>query len=323
MLISMKLQGAGVYYYRISFVCKITLKVLGETMKKADRNKLFLDIIIVTIGCILTAFSITSILRPNGLITGGITGISIILESIIHIKYTYIYYALSILVLISAWIAMGRKEAFKIITLSIVFPLVLIVLENIDYSFIKGDMMLSCVYFGIVYGLGVGLVLKRGFSFGGTDTIAKVLQYKLFSFISISQILLAIDGVIIASSAIVYNKNIALYAIISQIITMQVIDSVMFGFTSKKVQIEIISVKHEEITNYILYTIRRGASTYDIRGGFNKQARLKLQTICSPRESMLIKRFIAQIDPEAFIHVVPIISVWGKGTGFSRLVEET
>ena len=218
---------------------------------------------------------------------------------------------------------MGKKEALKIITLSIFFPLVLILFENIDYSFIKGDTMLSCVYFGITYGLGVGLVLKRGFSFGGTDTIAKVLQYKLFSFISISQVLLAIDGVIIASSVIVYNKNIALYAIISQIIIMQVIDSVMFGFTSKKVQIEIISVKHEEITNYILHSIRRGVSTYHIRGGYNKQLRLKLQTICSPRESMLIKKFIAQIDAEAFIHVIPIISVWGKGAGFSRLVEET
>jgi uncharacterized membrane-anchored protein YitT (DUF2179 family) len=296
--------------------------VLGETMKKVDRNKIFLDIIIVAMGCILTAFAITSILKPNGLITGGITGISIILESFIHIKYTHIYYALSILVLMSSWAAMGKKEALKILTLSIVFPLVLIVLENIDYSFIKGDMMLSCVYFGIVYGLGVGLVLKRGFSFGGTDTIARVLHYKLFNFISISQILLVVDGVIIASSAIIYNKNIALYAIISQIITMQVIDSVMFGFTSKKVRMEIISVKHEEIINYILYSIRRGVSTYDIRGGFNKQARLKLETICSPRESMLIKKFIAQTDPEAFIHVVPIISVWGKGAGFNRLVEE-
>jgi uncharacterized membrane-anchored protein YitT (DUF2179 family) len=291
-------------------------------MKKIDFNKLLLDIIIVTIGCTLTAFAITSILKPNGLITGGITGISIILEGFVHIKYTYIYYALSILVLISAWLAMGKKEALKIITLSIFFPLILIVLENINYSFIENDLMLSCVYFGIVYGVGVGLVLKRGFSFGGTDTIAKVLQYKIFNFISISQVLLGIDGVIIASSALVYSKNVALYAIISQIITMKVIDSVMFGFTSKKVKIEIISVKHEEITQYILYTIRRGVSTYEIKGGYNKQTRLKLQTVCSPRESMLIKRFVSQVDPDAFVNVIPIISVWGKGAGFNRLVEE-
>lgn len=301
---------------------KIILEMLGENMKKVEYNKFLLDIIIVTIGCILTAFSITSILKPNGLITGGITGVSIILEGFIHIKYTYIYYALSILVLTSAWMAMGKREALKIITLSIFFPLVLIILENFNYSFIENDLMLSCVYFGIVYGLGVGLVLKRGFSFGGTDTIAKVLQYKLLNFITISQVLLGIDGVIIASSAVVYNKNVALYAIISQIITMKVIDSVMFGFTSKKVQIEVISTKHEEITNYILYSIRRGVSTYDIKGGFNKQSRLKLQTICSPKESMLIKRFISKVDPDAFINVVPIISVWGKGAGFSRLVDE-
>lgn len=291
-------------------------------MKNIDVKKLILDFLIVTIGCVLTAFAITSILRPNNLITGGITGISIIMESFIHIKYTYIYYVLSILVLISALIAMGKKEALKIITLSIFFPLILIVLEQFNYSFIENDTMLSCVYFGIVYGFGVGLVLKRGFSFGGTDTIAKVLHYKLLNFISISQILLGIDGLIIASSAIVYGKNIALYAIISQIITMKVIDSVMFGFTSKKVQIEIISAKHEEITAYILHTIRRGVSAYDIRGGYKNENRLKLQTVCSPRESMLIKRFISQIDCDAFIHVVPIISVWGKGTGFSRLMDE-
>jgi uncharacterized membrane-anchored protein YitT (DUF2179 family) len=291
-------------------------------MKNVDYNKLIMDIIIVTIGCTLTAFSVTSILKPNGLITGGITGISIILEGFINIKYTYIYYALSILVLISAWLAMGKKEALKIITLSVFFPLILIILESINYSFIENDLMLSCVYFGIVYGAGVGLVLKRGFSFGGTDTIAKILQYKIFNFVSISQLLMGIDGAIIALSAVVYNKNVALYAIISQIITMKVIDSVMFGFTSKKVKIEIISEQHEEITNYILHTIRRGVSTYDIRGGYNKQTRLKLQTVCSPRESMLIKRFVSQVDPNAFVNVIPIISVWGKGVGFNSLVEE-
>jgi uncharacterized membrane-anchored protein YitT (DUF2179 family) len=291
-------------------------------MGNKNYKKIVIDIIMVTIGCILTAFSITSILKPNGLISGGITGISIILEKFIHIKYTYIYYALSLFVLLSAWLAVGKKEALKIITLSVTFPIILIVLENLNYNFISNDMILGSVYYGIIGGIGVGLVLKRGFSFGGTDTIAKVLHYKLFSFISISQILLVIDAAIIASSAVVYNKNVALYAIISQIITMKVIDSVMFGFTSKKVQIEVISTKHEEITNYILYSIRRGVSTYDIKGGFNKQSRLKLQTICSPKESMLIKRFISKVDPDAFINVVPIISVWGKGAGFSRLVDE-
>jgi uncharacterized membrane-anchored protein YitT (DUF2179 family) len=318
----MKLNRFEVYYCWTSITWNITLKLLGEHMKKANYYKLLLDVIIVTIGCILTAFAITSILKPNGLITGGITGISIILEKIIHIKYTYIYYSLSILVLLSAWLAMGKKEAFKIITLSISFPIVLIVLEKFNYSFIRNDMMLACIYFGIVYGLGVGLVLKRGFSFGGTDTIAKLLHHKVFAFISISELLLVIDGTIIASSVFIYSKNVALYAIISQVIIVKVINSVLFGLGAKKVNVEIISEKHEEITNYILHSLNRGVSSCVIKGGYMNLPRLKLMTVCSPRESMLIKGFIVKTDPNAFISVIPVSSVWGKGAGFDRLVEE-
>ncbi|ERI95667.1 hypothetical protein HMPREF1982_00141 [Clostridiales bacterium oral taxon 876 str. F0540] len=291
-------------------------------MESKNYKKIILDIIIVTIGCILTAFSITSILKPNGLISGGITGISIIMEKFIHVKYTYIYYALSLFVLLSAWLAMGKKEALKIITLSVTFPIILIVLENLNYNFISNDMILASVYYGIIGGIGVGLVLKRGFSFGGTDTIAKLLHRKVFSFISISEILLCIDGTIIASSAIIYDKKVALYAIISQVITVKVIDLVMFGFSSKKVEIEIISDKHEEITKYILHDVKRGVSSSEIKGGFMNLPRLKISTVCSPREAMLIKAYIAQLDENAFINVIPVISVWGKGVGFDRLVEE-
>jgi len=289
-----------------------------------DKNykKIVLDIIIVTIGCILTAFSITSILKPNGLISGGITGISIILEKFIHIKYTYIYYALSLFVLLSAWLAVGKKEALKIITLSVTFPIILIVLENLNYNFISNDMILGSVYYGIIGGIGVGLVLKRGFSFGGTDTVAKILHQKVFAFISISEILLGIDGTIIASSAIIYDKKVALYAIISQVITVKVIDMVLFGFSSKKVNIEIISDEYEVITKYILHNVKRGVSSSEIKGGYMNLQRLKISTICSPREAMLIKAFIAQVDQNAFINVLPVISVWGKGAGFDRLVEE-
>jgi uncharacterized membrane-anchored protein YitT (DUF2179 family) len=133
--------------------------------------------------------------------------------------------------------------------------------------------------------------------------------------------LLGIDGLIIAISAIIYGKNIALYAIISQIITTKAIDAVIFGFSSKRVQIEIISDRHEEITEYILNKIARGVTSYEVKGGYKNEKRLKLQTICSPRESMLIKRFITQIDPEAFVNVIAIASVWG-GVGFDKLVDE-
>ncbi|MBU3110220.1 YitT family protein [Clostridium lacusfryxellense] len=291
-------------------------------MTKINLNENILDFIFVALGCVLIAFSITSILRPNGLITGGITGVSIILEKLINIKYTYIYYVLSILVLAVAWISMGKREGIKIITLSIVFPFVLIVFERFNYTFIKNDLMLASVYFGLICGIGSGLVLKRGFSMGGTDTVAKILHHKIFTFVSISEILLCIDGTLIASSVIVYNSNIALYAIISQIIMVNMINAVMFGFGSKKVMLEIISDHNQDISQYIIHSIKRGVTSYEVKGGYKNLSRLKLQTLCSPRESMLIKRYIAETDPDAFIDVLPVISVWGKGVGFDRLSEK-
>lgn len=294
----------------------------GDSLKKVNFNNNVLDFLFVALGSILIAFAITSILKPNGLITGGITGISIILEKLFHIKYTYIYYVLSILVLAVAWISMGKREGIKIITMSIIFPLVLIVLESLNFCFIRNDMMLASVYFGLICGIGAGLVLKRGYSMGGTDTIAKILHRKIFTFVSISEILLCIDGILIASSAIVYNLNIALYAIISQIIVVIMINTVMFGLGSKKVKLEIISNSHQDITEYIIHSIKRGVTSYEVKGGYKNLARLKLLTICSPREAMLIKSYIAQNDPDAFVDVLPVISVWGKGVGFDSLSGE-
>ena len=97
---------------------------------------------------------------------------------------------------------MGKREGIKIITLSIAFPFVLIIFENLNLCIIKDDLMLASIYFGIICGIGSGLILKRGYSMGGTDTVAKILHHKIFTFVSLSEILLCIDGTIIASSAI-------------------------------------------------------------------------------------------------------------------------
>ena len=291
-------------------------------MKKSLNSKNFADYIYIVIGNMLLAFAITSILKPNGLITGGITGISIILDKLININYTYIYYVLSLLVLLSARVFMGRREAFKIVFLSVLFPVVLILFENLNLWFVENDMLLASIYYGIIGGAGGGLLLKRGFSAGGTDTIAKILHKRVFPFISLSQILLVIDTIIIVLSIFVFDKNRALYAILTQYVMMKSINAVVFGFGAKKVKIEIISDENEKIGDYILNSVKRGISAYDITGGYTSTSKRKLVSICTTREAILIKRFTSEIDPNAFVDVLPVVSVWGKGLGFDSLIEE-
>lgn len=288
-------------------------------MPKWNLKKILLDFSFLSVGCISLAFGITAILRPNGLITGGTPGIAIVIAGLTGINYTIFFYAATLIILVGTFALLGTTEGFKIILLSIVFPAVLVVFEILHFEFIESDLFLASIYYGIFAGIGVGLILKRGYSLGGTDTLAKILRRKVLPFMSISQILLVIDVLVILSSLLIYDKNIALYGIIALYIFMKTVDIILFGFGSKKVKIEAISDHSEEISQFILHTIRRGTSIYDIRGGYTNETKNKVVSICSPRESMLIKRFIARTDPKAFVYVVPIASVWGFGAGFFNL----
>ena len=292
-------------------------------MKKRNYKDLAIDYLFIILGCMILAFAITAILKPNGLTTGGVTGFSFIIDKVFGINYAYIYYLVSIIVLTITWIIMGKREGMKILLLSILFPTTLILFENLNIHFIENDTILASIYYGIIGGAGCGLILKRGYSFGGTDTIAKILHYKLFPFISISQILLGIDVVIIAVSGLVYDRNVALYGILTQVILIKSIDLVLFGFGSKHVKIEIISNENDLIIEYILNSLKRGITSYEIQGGYTNHKRQKIACVCSPREAMLVKMFIAKIDTDAFVDVIPLVSVWGKGVGFESLLNDS
>ena len=245
------------------------------------------------------------------MIIGNLTGVS----------YTYFYYALSLIILIATYMLLGKYEAKKIVTLSITFPIVLMIFNALDFSLIEDDLILAAVYFGIIAGAGVGFVLKRGYSTGGTDSIAKIIHKKKYPFISINQIITVIDVMIIITSIFTYNLNIALYAIITQMVLLKTVETVLYGLSPKLVKLEIISTAQDEIARYILHDIKRGISKYTIVGGYSNVEKIKLVTICSPRESMLIKDEIARLDEKAFVDVLPVMSVWGEGLGFAKIKE--
>lgn len=289
---------------------------------KIKANKLVWDVLVTTFGCVLLAFSIASVLKPNGLVTGGFTGLSIILGHVLKIDYTYLYYGFSLAVLLSAFIFLGKKDGVRIVFMSAFFPLLLIAMDRSGFALVEDDLILGSIYFGVIGGIGCGLVFKRGLSFGGTDTVAKILRKRLFPFVSLSQILLVIDVSVVMLAALVFDRNIALYGIISQYVFVKSVDMVLFGFGSKKLKIEIISEENEAIADYIMRDLGRGATIYHITGGYTNTVKQKIITICSPRETMLIKRYVGEVDPKAFVDVLPVVSVWGEGIGFRSLQDD-
>lgn len=286
-------------------------------------NKKVMDYIIVYIGCIIQAFSVVCILKPNNLIVGGITGLSLTIGKVVGINYTYLYYGICLLILLGAKIVLGMREVKKIILLSTTYPIILIFMNRIQFNFLHDtpDKILICIYYGIFMGIGTGLVLKKGFSQGSSDTVAKILHKKLFSFMEISQVLLCIDITILLISGFVFGRTAVLYAIIMQMIYSKTISTVLFGFGSSLVKVVIISGQSEKISNFMRDTINRGYSIGYVYGGHNHIKREKIISVCSLREAMLIKNFITKIDEDAFINIVPTISAWGREDGLQNLKE--
>jgi uncharacterized membrane-anchored protein YitT (DUF2179 family) len=295
---------------------------VNDLNKPTKSQKMMTDVVYVVLGMCILAFAISAILEPNQLITGGITGISIILASLLNVPYTWFYYALSMATLLATYLILGKREARKIVLLSVTFPIVLMLFSLIDFNLTENDMFLASIYYGVVGGLGVGLILKRGYSTGGSDSIGKIIHQKLYPFISVSLIITTIDVIIVIVSMLVFDIKVALYALITQFVFLKAIEVVLFGLGSSFVKLEIISNAQPAIEDYIMNQIKRGISKYMIMGGYTNQEKTKIITVCTPRESMLIKTFISQVDENAFVSVISVSSVWGVGVGFSALSDK-
>jgi len=307
----------------IGIVKKIYAGVVKKINKEAVKS-FSIDFVFLFIACAIGAFSVTAVLIPNGLTSGGLTGIVRMTQSFLPfpVDFSILFYSGSFLLLIFVTATIGIKETRKILLLSILYPTVLLLFEKLNFNLLEEkDIILAAIFCGVFGGACSGIVLWRGYAFCGTDAIAKVVKKKWLPNISISQILLMIDAAIIIGSAFVFGRNIALYALVTQVILAKTIDVILYGVESKVVQLEIITNKSEEVTEYIMNEIGRGVSESLITGAYTRAERKKLVTLCSPRESILIKKFIAQTDKRAFVAVIHVTSVWGKGEGFSDIDE--
>ena len=280
-----------------------------------------IDFLSIVIGCSLTAFAVNFILVPNNLSTSGLTGLALVIEEITNINYSYIYYLFAMVTLILAYIFMGKKYLFKIIFVSIFYSSLLVIVKNIDYVFVEGDMFLVCIYFSIFYGVGSGLVMRRGYTYGGTDTIARILKAKVFKDTTISQIMLVIDAIIILVLGITFGKDIALYALVNHLMVIFVMDYMLFGFRSKLYKVSIICQDYHDITEFIFKELSRGVTVHEVRGGYTKEAKHMITCICSPAQSAMIRRYLAENHPDLFMEVSPMVSVYSIGNRFTKMVE--
>ena len=256
------------------------------------------------------------VMIPNGMTSGGMPGIARLITHFFPASYSLVYYTLSMVVLIIAYFAMGRAEVKRIIALGFAYPIMLFIFEHFDYEFLRSqDPFLAAILIGIFYGIATGVGYIGGYSSGGTDTLARVIKFRFLNHMRTGDIQMALDVIIITVSAFVFDTNIAVYAIVTAVVAARVISAITVGYSGRFVQFDIIPSSREkenDITEFILKDVNRAVTSHISRGEYTHNERRTLTVICTPAESIKIKKYVAGNDPDAFATVMSLTNVWGK-----------
>ncbi len=268
---------------------------------------------LITLGIVIMVAGFYFFLIPLNLPAGGVTGFGIALEKLIDIRISLLVLSVNIFLLLLGLIVLGKKLFLRSIYGSLLFPLVLFLMEKhappLD---IQNDYFIGAIFGGAMVGIGFGLMLKYGGTSGGTDIPVKILHQKFNLPISLGVYLF--DGfVVLFGTWVYYDENgilASLYALLAIFISGKLADNVVIGGNDKKAM-QIITERPQEIKQAIFDSVERGVTLINIKGGYTNQNRTMLVTVITKQEYYIIRDIIAKLDDSAFVYVTPATEIQG------------
>lgn len=267
-------------------------------MKTMKRN--ITEVFQISIGIFLASIGLKMFLLPNGFLDGGATGIAILLSELFDVDISYILIVVSIPFLILAWFYLSRRIFTKSV-LSIVTLAIIIHFEN--FGAITDDKLLIAIFGGLFLGAGIGLTIKNGAVLDGSEILGIFIHDRLG--ISIGKVVLIFNTILFAITAMALSIEVAMYSILTFIITAKVIDLMIEGFEDY-VGLMIVSEKAKEIDEELIKVIGTGTTRYKTSGGYGKrgiQAAEKdvIHTVINRIDIRRTYNLIETLDSDAFI----------------------
>ena len=282
---------------------------------KIVKSKKLNDMILEVLGVILMAVGVNMFYDPTGMVTGGVTGLAIILKEVtgnlieggIPLWFTNTF--INLFLFLGSYKILGKEFLKKTVFTTLMFSLALYVVPVVDIA--KGDYLLAAVFGSVLGGTGIGLVFSVASSTGGTDVLGAIL-HKYFRHYSIAQIIMVVDGAIVLLGALVYGIEAALYATIAVYLTSKVMDGILEGFKFAKLAF-VISDNYKEIANTIMIDMERGVTGLSARGMYSNAEKQMLVCAVSQKEIITLMDIVGKKDPKAFMIVTDAREVLGEG----------
>lgn len=269
--------------------------------------------LLINLGLVLTAAGIHFFKVPNNFATGGVSGLAIVIRYFFHgISVAPIMLFINVLLLIVGFALIGASFASKSVYASFALSGMVWILDRFFPMSrpLTGDTMLELAYAIILPAVGSAIIFNRNASTGGTDIVAKVLN-RLTS-LDIGKALLLADFIITVMAGVVFGIRIGMYSLLGLIMKGFLIDTVMEGLNIRK-QIVIISQKPEEVRQYIIENLHRGATIHMATGAFTNEEKHVITTVVNKRQVIALRNHIREVDRKAFITITNTSEIIGKG----------
>lgn len=254
---------------------------------------------------IIMAFALNNFLIPHNVLTGGVTGISIIIHQFIPLNTGWIILIINIPLFILGYFQLGKR--FMFFTVYSIFTLS-IAMKIIPVHPFSDDILLSCVFGGVVFGLCVGANIRLGGSSGGLDIISVVLSRK--KDISVGYLNTYMNLGVVLSSALVFGTDKTLYTLFAIFASGRAVDVIYTNHT--KLTVTIVTENWKELSDALIKLHPRGVTMTNAEGVYTHHPKKVLTTVITKYELTETKETIRKQDPSAFVHITKAIEVMGK-----------
>lgn len=270
----------------------------------------WLDYITITLGCIIMAFATNMLYAPHQMLLGGVGGMAQILEfytgfppgtatiignlPLFYIAYKYI----------------NKDYCFNGLYGMIMYSLLWDATAHLRYLSPIDDIMLSCVYGGVLMGLGSAIIFRSNAHLGGMDIVGSLVNRRYG--IGIGTVCFMFNIGLMFVAMWIFGFKPAMYTLIAMFISSTVLNRVIDGFDFKK-NIIIVSDKYEELAHSIMVTTGRGATFINAHGAYTGKDKKMLFIVVKLSQVTIVRRIVTKLDPEAFMIISDVRDVVGRG----------
>lgn len=281
--------------------------------KPVDIAGIIKEYALLTLGTVIMVLGIYFFKFPNNFSTGGVTGIAVVLSPYLpFISRADMVMVINVALLGLGFAVFGKGFAGKTVYVSLLMSGLTWVLERAVplTAPMTSQPLLELIFAVALPAVGSAILFNMDASSGGTDIVAMVLRK--YTSLDIGKALMCSDMVITLMACVVFGMETGLFSILGLLMKSLLVDMVLENINTHK-YFHIITTKPEEIEDYITGTLKRGATELHGEGAYTHEGRTVLLTVMKRHEAVLLRRYVKQVDPHAFVLIINTGEIVGKG----------